>query len=275
MAPSPTPDPGNGARRLPAGRKAELAEFVAQAGEVTVAQLAERFDVSADTIRRDLDALDADGVVVRTHGGAVSTSAVPRPDTGVEVRLRLRTAAKERIGVLAASLVRDGAALLINAGSTTLSLARALSDHRELTVATNNLRIAAEMSPSVYRDLYVLGGAIRPSAQATFGPVRFAAWSDGPEIDIRCDLAFIAVGAVSVTDGFSTSNVTEASMMSDMMDRAERVVVLADSSKFGRRLFATVAELDRADVLVTDADPPADLRDALTAAGVEVKVASA
>src|SRR6476659_8453265 len=72
-------------RRLPAGRKADLAAYVAEQGQVTVANLAERFDVSPDTIRRDLDALDADGVLIRTHGGAISPQAVPRPDTGVEV----------------------------------------------------------------------------------------------------------------------------------------------------------------------------------------------
>lgn len=274
MATSNASDVGSGARRLPAGRKAELAAYVTQSGEVTVAELAERFDVSSDTIRRDLDALDADGILVRTHGGAVSTTAVPRPDTGLDVRLRLQSAAKARIGTRAVTLVRDGAALMINAGTTTLALARHLADRRDLTIATNSLRLAAEMSPTAYRDLYVFGGAIRPSAQATVGPVRFPAWTDGPEIDITCDLAFIGVGAVSTQTGYSTSNLAEASMMSDMMDRADRVAVLADSSKFGRRLFATVAELDRADYFVTDAEPPADLREALDAGDVEVLVAA-
>jgi DeoR/GlpR family transcriptional regulator of sugar metabolism len=274
MSPSNVSDNASGSRRLPAGRKAELAAYVAQAGEVTVAELTERFDVSSDTVRRDLAALDADGIVVRTHGGAVSTSAVPRPDTGLDVRLRLQSGAKERIGALAATLVRDSSALMINAGTTTLALGRRLVDRRDLTIATNNLRLAAEMAPAVYRDLYVFGGAIRPSAQATVGPVRFPAWTYGPEIDIRCDLALIGVGAVAVEPGYSTSNLAEASMMSDMMDRAERVAVLADSSKFGRRLFATVAELGRADYFVTDAEPPSDLRDALKDGGVEVMVAA-
>jgi DeoR family transcriptional regulator, fructose operon transcriptional repressor len=272
---APSTENGNGSRRLPAGRKAELASFVAQAGEVTVAQLAERFRVSTDTIRRDLDALDGEGVLVRTHGGAVSANAVPKPDTGVDVRMRLQAGAKERIGLQAAALVHDGAALIVNAGTTTLTLTRALADHHDLTIATNNLRLAADMPPSAYRDLYVFGGAVRPSAQATVGPVRFPAWSDGPEIDVRCDLALIAVGAVSAAAGYSTSNVSEASMMSDMMDRAEKVAVLADGSKFGRRLFATIAELDRADYFVTDAEPPASLRGALEDGGVEVLVAAA
>ncbi len=257
-------------RRLPAGRKVELAGYVAEAGEVTVAQLAERFDVSPDTIRRDLDQLDSDGVLIRTHGGAVSLSAVPRPDTGLDVRLRLQTQAKERIAALAATLVRDGQTIMVNAGTTTLALIHALADHRDLTVATNSLRGATELSPAVYRDLYVFGGAVRVSAQATLGPVRFPAWADKPEVDIRCDVALIGVGAVGSDVGYSTSNLVEASMMSEMMDRADTVAVLADTSKFGRRLFAQIADLGRADYLVTDAAPPQDLAVALRDAGVEV-----
>ena len=132
----------DGARRLPAGRKAELAAYVAEVGQVTVARLAKRFDVSADTIRRDLDQLDADGVLIRTHGGAVSLSAFPRPDTGLDVRARVQASAKDRIGALAAGLVPDGASLIVNAGTTTLAAARHLRDHRDLTIATNSLRIS-------------------------------------------------------------------------------------------------------------------------------------
>ncbi|MEZ0447418.1 DeoR/GlpR family DNA-binding transcription regulator [Cellulomonas sp. ICMP 17802] len=258
-------------RRLPAGRKADLAAYVAEQGQVTVAHLAERFDVSPDTIRRDLDALDADGVLIRTHGGAISPQAVPRPDTGLDVRLRLQTTAKDQIGALAAGLVRDGAALMINAGTTTLAVARHLSEHRDLTVATNSLRMPTEINPLAFRDLYVFGGVVRLSAQGTIGTVAFPTES-GADRDIRCDLALIGVGAVSVDAGYSTSNLGEAVMMSEMMDRSARVAVLADSTKFGRRLFARIADLGRADYLVTDAPPPPDLAAALDAAGVEVLV---
>lgn len=261
---------GVATRRLPAGRKAELAAYVSEAGEVTVARLAEHFDVSPDTIRRDLDQLDADGVLIRTHGGAVSLTANPRPDTGLDVRLRLRADAKDVIGQLAATLVEDNAALMVNGGTTTLALARHLRDRRDLTIATNSLRLPAEISPQSVRDLYVFGGTVRLSAQATVGPVGIPMSVSGGDLDIRCDLAFVGVGAVSQDSGYSTSNLSEASMMSEMMSRASRVAVLADSSKFGRRLFAQIAELDRADYLVTEVAPPDALQDALDKAGVQV-----
>ncbi|MFP7762300.1 DeoR/GlpR family DNA-binding transcription regulator [Marisediminicola sp. LYQ85] len=261
-------------RRLPAGRKAELASFVAESGEVTVARLAERFEVSVDTIRRDLDQLDADGHVIRTHGGAVSLSAVPRPEFGLDVRIRMQPAAKEAIGIIGAGLVRDGMVLMINAGSTALAVARNLRDRRELTIATNSLRLPDEIAPEAIRDLYVFGGSVRFTAQATVGPVGIpivgSHLGDGSEADIQSDLALIGVGAVSAHGGYWTSNLAEAQMLRGMMHRAAKVAILADSSKLDRRLFAQIAELAEADYLITDVPPPAELARALEKAGVEV-----
>ncbi len=256
-------------RRLPAGRKSDLAAYVAHAGEVTVAALAERYGVSIDTIRRDLDQLHRSGLVVRTHGGAVSVTERPTTDRDLGVRLRMQTAEKDVIGALAAELVADGSVIMINAGTTALALARALRDHRGLTVATNNLRIPGELSPTCFRDLYVFGGAVRTITQATTGPVTFTMTSRGAEVDIRCDLALIAVGAVS-EDGYSTSNLGDAAMMTEMMQRASRTAILADSSKFDRRLFAQIAALEAADFLVTDAPPPPRLAELLAQRGVRV-----
>jgi DeoR family fructose operon transcriptional repressor len=255
-------------RRLPAGRKADLAAFVAESGQVTVAALSEHFGVSIDTVRRDLDQLDREGVLVRTHGGAVSVEG-PRTDRGLDVRLRMQIAEKEAIAKVAAGLVADGSVVMLNAGTTTLAVAHALRDHRELTIATNNLRIPAEISPKAIRDLYVFGGAVRTITQATTGPVAFTMTSGGPEVDIQCDLALIAVGAVAST-GYSTSNLGDAAMMADMMQRAQHTAILADSTKMGRRLFAQVATLERADYLVTDREPAPELAEALAQAGVQV-----
>jgi DeoR family transcriptional regulator, fructose operon transcriptional repressor len=256
-------------RHLPAGRKAQLAAYVAEAGQVTVGTLAERFGVSIDTIRRDLDQLSADGVLVRTYGGAVSLSTVSRVDRAVDVRLGLQQAEKEKIAALAAALVADGSSILINGGTTTLALARHLHRHRDLTIATNNLLVPPALSPSVIRDLYVFGGAVRSITQATIGPVSLRV-AGGTELDIRGDLAFIGVGAVSVDAGYSTSNLGEAAMMREMMSRAARVAILADSSKFGRRLFSQISELGSADYLVTDSSPPPDLLEALAENDVKV-----
>jgi DeoR family glycerol-3-phosphate regulon repressor/DeoR family fructose operon transcriptional repressor len=256
-------------RRLPAGRKAQLASYVAETGEVTVTALAERFGVSIDTIRRDLDQLSADGVLVRTYGGAVSQSTFSRVDRAVDVRLNLEKREKEKIAELAASLVENGSVVMINGGTTTLAVAKSLRNHRDLTVATNSLLVPSALAPAAVRDVYLFGGAVRTLTLTTIGPVSFRA-AGGAELDISCDLALIGVGAVSAAAGYTTSNLAEAAMMQEMISRAARVAILADSSKFDRRLFAQVSELGRADYLVTDSTPPRDLLDALREAEVEL-----
>lgn len=260
--------------RLPAGRKAELVAYVAEAEQVTVSQLAEHFDVSPDTVRRDLHQLHKQGLIVRTHGGAVSVDAVAAAEKKLDVRLQLHTDEKERIGALAATLVSSNSVLMLNAGTTTLSVVRHLNKLRDLTIATNNLRIATEISPKIVRDLYLFGGSVRFTGQSTVGPVSLQL-PGGRDLQLRCDLALISVGAVSARGGYSTSNLSEAVMMGEMMDRAARIAILADSSKFTEPLFAQVAELDRADYLVTDAEPPVELADALEQSGVEILVADA
>lgn len=263
-------DPSAGSRRLPAGRKAELAAYVAEVGEVTVAQLAERFDVSADTIRRDLDRLDADGVVIRTHGGAVSPSGFAKPDSALDLRLRLQADAKDQIGQLGASLVEDNSAIVINSGTTALALVRHLRQHRELTIATNNLRLPGEILPEVCRDLYLFGGNVRFISQAIVGPVSFRPNESDEALEVRWDLALIGVGALSVEQGMSTSNLAEAAMMTAMIRRADKVAILADSSKFGRQLFARIASLDAIDYLITEKAPTGALAEALALADVTV-----
>lgn len=255
--------------RLPAGRKAQIAQHVAQVGQVTVAALADLFSVSSDTIRRDLDQLDAEGILIRTHGGAMSTSAIPWHDTGLDDRSKLKPREKELIGSLAAELVHDGSVLFINAGTTTLSMVRHLSNKHELIIATNNLRIPAEISADVCRDLYVIGGRVRLSGQVTIGSTSFASTLNGTEMEISVDLAFIGVGAVDSL-GYSTTNLDEAAMLAQMAARAAKVAILADSSKLNKRLFASIGTLSMADYLVTDSEVSPNLREALKDAGVSI-----
>ncbi|MFV0428393.1 MAG: DeoR/GlpR family DNA-binding transcription regulator [Arachnia sp.] len=255
--------------RLPAGRKAELATFVATQGEVTVAQLASQFDVSIDTIRRDLDQLDQLGMLTRTYGGAMSIAAGPRGELGVDTRISTHTEAKTTIGELAATLVHDGSAIMLNGGSTTLAAARALRNRHELTIATNNLLVPSEVAPGACRDLYVYGGSVRTVTQATIGPVTFRD-TTGENFTVQCDLALIGVGAVSAANGYTTSNLGEATMMREMMAKSSRVAVLCDSSKFDKHLFAHVADLGAATYFVTDRSPADELATALAAAGVNV-----
>lgn len=249
--------------RLPAGRKSRIATYIAEAGQVTVADLARRFGVSVDTIRRDLDQLDAEGVLIRTHGGAMSTSAIPWHDTQLDDRTRLRPHEKDTIARLAAGLVDDGSVLLINGGTTTLALASHLSERRELIIATNSLVIPTSINPESCRDVYMIGGHVRLSGRVAIGPVSFSSSNGGGQVAVQADLALLGVGAVDAEGGFSTTNLAEAMMIAQMARQSRKVAILADSSKFNSRLFATIGPLSLADYLITDAMPPAPLLTAL------------
>lgn len=257
-------------RRLPAGRKSDLVGYVNSAGQVTVAKLAKHFEVSTDTIRRDLDVLDSEGLLLRTHGGAVSLAAGTRPDTDLDVRVHVQARAKETIGRLAAGLVKEGSVIMLNGGSTTLSVVRHLPRGSNLTVATNNLRIPAEISPAVFRDLYLFGGQVRTMTQTTAGPVLLPLGPGGRDIEVRFDIALIGIGAVSAETGYHTSNISDAAMIAEMMSRSSQVAILADSAKFERTLFARVAPLSAADYFITDKEPPTQLATALRESGVEI-----
>ncbi|WP_175956587.1 DeoR/GlpR family DNA-binding transcription regulator [Schaalia sp. Marseille-Q2122] len=249
--------------RLPAGRKSHIATYIAEVGQVTVADLARRFGVSVDTIRRDLDQLDAEGVLIRTHGGAMSTSAIPWHDTQLDDRTRLRPHEKDTIARLAAGLVDDGTVLLINGGTTTLALAPHLADRRELIIATNSLVIPTSINPDSCRDVYMIGGHVRLSGRVAIGPVSFSAPNGAGQVAVQADLALLGVGAVDAEGGFSTTNLAEAMMIAQMAQQSRKVAILADSSKFTSRLFATIGPLSLADYLVTDTLPPAPLLAAL------------
>ena len=255
--------------QLPAGRKSDLATYVDKVGEVTVHELTERYGVSLDTIRRDLDQLHTSGRIVRTHGGAVSTAVQNRGDRGLSVRLHLQATEKAAIAEIAAGLVADSSVIILNAGTTALAVARALHDRRDLIIATNNLLVPEIISTKAFRELYMFGGSVRIITQGTTGPVRFPS-PEGQDISVRADLALVAVGAVAAESGYTTSNLAEAVMMREMMQQSDKVVVMADSSKFDRRLFAQVADLGQANYFITDTSPPPVLGKALEDAGVMI-----
>lgn len=251
---------------LPARRRADLVAFIQERGQATITELAEAFAVSVDTVRRDLDQLASRGLVARTHGGAVPSGELATADVPMADRLNERREAKEAIAGTAAELVRDNETLIVNGGTTALAAVSALGGSRGLTLLTNNLRVPGVIPPRAVQDVFVLGGNCRTSSLVTIGPVRF------PDLaGVNADTALIAVGGVAES-GLSVSNIPEAQMIKEMMDAAQRVVVLADSSKFDRRSLALICPLARIDTLVTDQSPGEPLAGALEKAGVTVVV---
>jgi len=254
---------------LPGRRRTLLTTFINDHGQATVTELADAFNVSTDTVRRDLDWLARHGAIARTYGGAVTLSGLASTDTAFADRTSVHRDAKRAIGLATAERIADGETVLLNGGTTTLAVARALGVRRNLTIVTNNLRLPGELPPASVRDVYVLGGNCRVASNVTLGPVAFPGMEG-----VSADVAVIGVGGVSAHAGLSTTNLQEAQMMAQMIESAQRTVVVADSSKFGRNAFAHIARLDAITALVTDTAPDPELAEVLTAAGVEIVVAA-
>ncbi|SEM09283.1 DeoR/GlpR family DNA-binding transcription regulator [Nonomuraea pusilla] len=244
-----------------------ILELLAQEGRLSVEEAAQALDVSTATIRRDFDQLAQQQMLMRTRGGAVAQSV------SYDLPLRYKTARhadeKQRIAAAAAELVPAGAVVGLNGGTTTSELARALATLATLesgfTVVTNALNIASELTVRRHVKIVVTGGVARQQSYELIGPL-----ASGVLEQVTLDIAFLGVDALDVELGASAHHEGEASVNHLMISRAQRVVVVADSSKVGKRAFARICPLSEIDTLVTDARLSDALAHRLTDAGVRV-----
>ncbi len=231
-------------------RLGAILEDLSSDGSVGVAALVGRLGVSAATIRRDLELLERQRLLTRTHGGAVAHGVL------YELPLRYKAARhheeKKRIAAAAASLVRDGSAIGLTGGTTTTEVARAIADRRALTVVTNALNIASELAIRPNLKLIVTGGYARAESYELVGPL-----AEQSLAGLNLDVVFLGVDGISLAEGLSTHHEIEAHTNLALIERSQRVVVVADSSKIGRVAFARICPTDRAHELITDtgADP--------------------
>lgn len=250
-----------------------IARAVREAGRVSVRELAERFDITTETVRRDLQSLEESGSLQRVHGGAIAVRRTSLVERDLGERLAAQGDEKKRIAERAARAVAEGfsGSIVIDAGTSTAALLDPLLARISggtAQIVTNAVAHAAAIAGREGISLTVLGGRVRTVTGATVGieTVR--------DIErLRPDVAFIGTNAVSVEFGFSTPDVDEAAIKTAMAGAARRVIMLADSSKFGDESLTRFADLGDIDVLVTDAAPPADLAEALENADVEVWIA--
>lgn len=263
---------------LDAPRRRELAlALVAERGFVRVAELSTAFGVTTVTARADLDALERRGEIRRVHGGAVPASAVltaerPEREPTFEQALAASVEPKRRIGQHAASLVRSGRSIILDVGTTTLQIARALKardDLEDLTVFTNGLSIAFELETEIPRFTVVItGGTLRPKQHSLVHPL-----AESMLDEIHVDLAFIGCNGVDPVHGMTNANLPEAAVKALMLRAAARSIVVADGSKLGEVHLGRIAPIDAFDELVTDVAAPLRLVAELEAAGLAVHLA--
>ncbi|MGE2732090.1 DeoR/GlpR family DNA-binding transcription regulator [Mycolicibacterium vaccae] len=247
-------------------RQQAIASLVMERGRASVSELAQAYDVTTETVRRDLAALDRAGVVRRVHGGAVPVRALHLVEPGVGERDVTRAEHKDAIAAAATDfLPRSGGTLLLDAGTTTMRIAAHLPTDRQLVVVTNSVPIAARLATVPTVTLQLLGGRVRGTTQAAVGEQALRVLDT-----LRVDVAFVGTNGLSVRHGLSTPDSDEAAVKRAMVAAANYVVVTADSSKVGREDFVSFAPLSSVDTLITDPEiSPADQAE-LSDHGVEV-----
>jgi DeoR family fructose operon transcriptional repressor len=250
-------------------RQQAMAQLVAERGRLSVNVLAEEYDVTTETVRRDLSALERMGLVRRVHGGAVPADTLAVIESGLGERDQANTAQKERIARAALALLPPtGSTILLDAGSTTNRFASLLPRDHRLVVVTHAVPVAARLAGNPHIELHLLPGRVRTTTQAAVGVDTVAALQH-----LRADVAFLGTNALTLAHGLSTPDRDEAATKRAMVASARRVVVLADASKIGVESSLRFATLDEVDVLVTDGGVADADRRALTRAGLEVVVA--
>jgi DeoR family transcriptional regulator, glycerol-3-phosphate regulon repressor len=247
-------------------RQTEILRLLQLRGACSISDLAERLSVSDETIRRTVKPLVSEGLLAKVHGG------ITLPDAGRELpfqkRMHDNSEAKRRIAERVAGLVSNGDTLILDCGSTTAFVARALSQHSGLTVVTNSAEIARTLAPNDSNRVFMAGGELRSDDTAALGP---EALSFARQFRVRH--AILSIGAMELDGSLMVYHLAEAEFSRAVIDQAEQVIVAADASKFGRPSLVRICGPERVDVLVTDVAPPADLADALTGAGAQIELA--
>ncbi|WP_416966144.1 DeoR/GlpR family DNA-binding transcription regulator [Streptomyces sp. Agncl-13] len=245
-------------------RQQEILRLARDGGRVDVVSLAEEFQVTAETIRRDLKALDRAGLVRRVHGGAIPAG---RLDFEPDLAERESTAAdeKDRIAKAALAELPMQGTVILDAGTTVARLAGIIPLEAELTVVTHSLPIAARLADHPGMQLHLVGGRVRHRTRAAVD-----AWALRAYSEIRADVVFVAANGFSAGHGLTTPDLAEAAVKRAAITAARRVVLLADSAKHGQEHFARFGALSDVDLLITDSGLSPEDATAMERGGMEV-----
>lgn len=246
-------------------RRQNILDLIEQEGRAAVVELSQRFGVSEVTIRSDLQALEDQGMIVRTHGGAI-----PAPDSKYHLSLIKRRqqhiAEKRRIGEAGAAMIADGEAIFIDSSSTALAVAQRLKDRRDLTVITNGLVVAQEMLGHTNVTVVMPGGTLHHDT-ASLIDVEGLAVLEG----LHIQTGYFGAHGLSLTAGLTDVSAPEAEVKRPLVRMCHRVVAVLDATKWGRAGLASFADLTDVDKILTDTDAPADLVASVRDLGIDVQ----
>jgi DeoR family transcriptional regulator of aga operon len=247
-------------------RRRSIVDFVNQNGRALVRELARKYTSSEITIRRDLELLHSRGLIYRTHGGALPIRAGSESDRNLTEREMQHPREKQRIAAAAAKMVKEGQSVILDSCSTTTAIARALREFQHLTIITNAINIASELSGSSL-DVILTGGMLRSNSYSLVGPIA----EEGLR-RLKADILFLGVDGFDTQNGVSTPNLLESQLNRLMVQIAARVIAVCDSSKFGRTSLSSIVPLSNIHGVITDKQIPRQHLRALKKAGIETIV---
>ena len=227
-------------------RRRSILETLHRDGRVLVTELAKRFSTSQITIRKDLEVLDSQGAIQRTHGGALPVQAGALLDPTLREKEKLHRKEKMRIAKAAAKLVEEGESVLLDSGTTTTAIAREFKTFRKLTVITNATNIAAELAGTEI-EVILSGGTLRKNSFSLVGPL-----AEQTLRQLSADILFLGVDGFDTKAGMFTPNVLEAQVNRTMVEIARRTIAVCDSSKFGRRSLCNIVPPSAISQVITD-----------------------
>jgi DeoR/GlpR family transcriptional regulator of sugar metabolism len=248
-------------------RRQRILKFIDENGAASVAELRSLMDVSPMTIRRDLIHLSSQGLVIRTHGGAVSPRESTTSEFHYEVKTQIHVKEKQRIGLAAAKMVNDGETVILDSGSTTFQIARNLKAKRNLMVVTNDLMIASHLSEANGISVILIGGSMRHRMFSTVGP-----YAEEMLREFSVDKTFLSADAVHIGKGVLNTTPQEVPIKRLMIEAAQEVVLVVDHSKFDKLGLSFVCNISDVDKVLTDEGIRPELSTSLKEQGVTLEI---
>ncbi|SEG67335.1 DeoR/GlpR family DNA-binding transcription regulator [Paenibacillus sp. UNC499MF] len=247
-------------------RRSTILKQLEMEGKVQVHLLSAEFNVSTETVRRDLDRLEKEGRLRKVYGGAVKVRS-DRIEPPFLKRAQMMRDEKASVGKLAASLIRDGETVILDNGTTTLEILRHLGNRPDVTLITHSVPVLTAAMDMFAGKIIFAGGEINRHYQAATG-----ALTDRLLDQFKVNKAFISVGGISLVDGITDYHLDEALLSQKIMQRAEESILVADHTKFGVTTFARVAKLEEFSMVITDSGCPRDWIDSVEALGIEMRI---
>ena len=258
-----TPDTSNREGLLIGERRQRMLELIQRDGRVLVSELSDFFSISRITIRKDLDYLESKGLLQRSHGGALPRSSV-LIDPPLKAKEQHQLKEKQRIAAAAVKLIQEGQCVLLDSGTTTTAVALALKKFSQLTIITNGVNIAAELTGTHF-DVILTGGIVRKNSFSLVGPL-----AEDMLAEMHADILFLGVDGFDMDIGLTTPNLLESRVNRAMVGAATKVVAVCDSTKFDRRSLSRIVPATAIHHVITDTDLREEIAEALRNLNIEL-----